>query len=395
MVHSRRPLTLRHPDDPVRKATWLELFFDLVFVVAITALGHRLADHPDWIGLLQFLGLLAPVWWCWVGHTVYANRFDSDDVPYRFLTLGVMLGALVMAVEIPTALAAGSAAFAMAYVFARVCLLASYWRARTQIPAVRHMTTLYLAGFGTGAAIWAVSIAVPAPYQYMLWALGLLVEFATPWLARPALTRMPLDTRHLPERFGLFFIVVLGESVLAVAQALAHVHWKPQAVLAAVCAFVIAVSLWWKYFDCLESETEHLRVGSGQPYIYTHLPIVVGVAVLSIGLEKAIEAASASHGSTDASRLVGVGLVAWLAGFLMLRTVQTGHHIRPAVYAGYAAAIALAIALAAFAWPLPGHGLLASVAIAFVALTAQGHIAAHRHVSLPLAGAMPASADAD
>jgi low temperature requirement protein LtrA len=109
-----------------RRATWLELFYDLGFVVTVSTLASRLSGDYSPVSALQFVGLFVPVWWAWVGHTIYATRFDTDDVTHRVCTFALMLAAAAMAVQIPYALEGGSAGFAAAYVGARLSLLVLY-----------------------------------------------------------------------------------------------------------------------------------------------------------------------------------------------------------------------------------------------------------------------------
>ncbi len=144
---------------------------------------------------------------------MYNTRFDTDDVIQRLCAFGMMLAAAAMAVKIPQAFEGKSAAFAVAYVVARACLLMLYVRAWYHVPEARDITGLYLTGFGIGVGLWAISIFVPTPARYILWAVGLAIDFLTPWLIRPTLQKAPLDTSHLPERLALFTIIILGEII--------------------------------------------------------------------------------------------------------------------------------------------------------------------------------------
>ena len=149
---------------------------------------------------------------------------------------------------------------------------------------------LYIAGFTLGAGLWAVSILVPPPGRYALWAAGLAVDFATPWIGRllGVLRGFPLDTSHLPERFGLFTIIVLGETILGVVGGMSEVRWQAASVVTAALAFAVAVCIWWIYFTFVDEAPFACNLGSGQPYIYSHLPIVVAVAVIGVGMRHAI-----------------------------------------------------------------------------------------------------------
>jgi low temperature requirement protein LtrA len=334
----------------IRRATWMELFYDLVFVVAVAQLGGRLSGDHSVSGVLEFVALFIPVWWAWVGHTIYAARFDTDDLIHRLGTAAMMLAAAAMAVQIPTALEDGSSGFAAAYVCARTVLLLLYLGVRFTIPEARGVTGLYLTGFGIGAALWTISILTPAPTCFALWTLGLAVDFATPWIGRynGVLRRFPLDTSHLPERFGLFTIIVLGETLLSVVSGMSKVDWKAGSVTTSFLAFGVAMCIWWVYFTFVEEAPFLCNLGSGQSYIYVHLPIVIGIVVIGIGMKYAIIEASHPTLAPDTLLLIGAGIVLWISAFLalLIASVQRLPVRRAAfVYAVAITATVLVIAL--------------------------------------------------
>ncbi len=354
----------------VRRATWMELFYDLIFVVAVAQLASRLSHDYSLQGVFEFVALFVPVWWAWVGHTIYAARFDTDDLVHRLATAAMMLAAAGMAVQIPTALEGGSAGFAAAYAGARAVLLFLYFGARMTLPEARGVTTLYLIGFALGAGLWAVSILVPAPWRFFLWALGLAVDFATPWVGRlmGILRGFPLDTSHLPERFGLFTIIVLGETILGVVTGVSEVDWRTVYVLSAALTFGVAVCIWWIYFTFVEEAPFSGNLGSGQPYIYVHFPIVVAVVAIGVGMEHAITEASHATLATGTLLLTGGGAVLWISAFflLLMASVRRLPLARAAVvYALSVAATLLVVALGALIPPL---ATLAGVFLVFFAL---------------------------
>ena len=159
------PLRLRSlaGGDASRKVTWLELFFDLIFVAAVSQVAAPLRGQYTMEGLVRFAPLLVLTWWAWAGHTVFSTRFDTDDAIQRGLTLIQMFAVAVMAANARDALESrSSAGFAAAYAAVRFVLVAQYFRAR-HVPGARPLTTWYLSGHGVAAVLWLVSALVPAP----------------------------------------------------------------------------------------------------------------------------------------------------------------------------------------------------------------------------------------
>jgi low temperature requirement protein LtrA len=283
-------------DDRPRRATWLELFYDLVFVVVVSQLGHKLSDDVTLGGFLGFAALFVPVWWAWIGTTFYANRFDSDDVVRRILMGLQMLAIAALAVNVHHGLSSSSIGFAGAYVASRLMLVAEYLWAGWHIPVARGLTHRYALGFSLGAAMWVISLFVPLPWRLVLWAIGLAIDFATPMTVTAMVKQFPPHIEHLPERFGLFTIIVLGEAVIAVVNGVSKVEWNGMSVLTAIGGFVTAFSLWWIYFDnvsgsALETSRSTGRLKVLQLWLYIHLPLVIGLAATGVGVEHLIKLA--------------------------------------------------------------------------------------------------------
>ena len=287
------PPKLRVEDD--RAATRLELFFDLAYVLVVHQLALALKDDLRWQGVAEFAGLFAVTWWSWVTTTLYANRFDTNDVLYRLLKLAATFAVAVMAASAATAVGSdGTVAFGVGYIATRVILALLYLRTRRHIPDVRVTVDLYLAATVVSAVIWALSLLTPSPITYILWAVGIAIEAAAPFAATRWGPDVPLHLEHLPERFGLFVILVLGESISAVVLGMHDTHWAFSSVAVAALGFTIASAVWWMYFDIggAEAKTEiqddDRAVGSGRAdgYVYGHLPLTLGVALLGVGIQQ-------------------------------------------------------------------------------------------------------------
>jgi len=239
--------------DGERRATWLELFVDLVFVAAIAEVASTLSADPTAAGFGRFLALFLPIAWAWSGFAFYATRFDTDDLVYRLLTLLGMFTVAALASTVPDALHGGQNAFAVAYVCVRLVLLALYVRVYRDLPVAKPVAGWLLFVFGTAAGVWLVSVVVPTPWKYVLWGAALVFEHFGPVRVWRLLGSMPVDPRHLPERFGLLVLIVLGEGVIGVVLGTAHVSWTFSSGTVAFAGFITGAAIWWLYFDFLDA----------------------------------------------------------------------------------------------------------------------------------------------
>lgn len=277
-----------------RRVTWLELFFDLIFVAAVAEVGAPLATDYSWPGLLRYSFLFVLIWWAWSGHTLYSTRFDHDDLLQRVLILVQCFIAAVMAANAKEALdSRSSAGFGAAYAGMRIVLVIQYVRAR-RVPETRALTTRYAVGFGAAALLWMTSALLDAPQRYWVWSVALLVDFATPSLASRHSMKFPPDPTHFPERFGLFTIILLGEFVAAVMRGIeSQEYWSFPAAATAFSSMAFAFVLRWWYFDVARSAAaRHIRTkrqaARFQIWHYAHLPMFLGIGVAGAGFEHLI-----------------------------------------------------------------------------------------------------------
>lgn len=346
-----------------RHATWLELFFDLVFVAAITMVSSQLRMQSTVTGVLGYLGLFVPICWAWLGHMVYSNRFATEDRVHHGLTFVIMLAALVMAVQVPQIGANGGQAFALAYCTARACLLMLYWRVRHR-PYAQALSHLYLWGFGLGLLVWLVSLFVPPPARYVCWVVGSAIDLVTPWVGRTILQRWPLNVSHLPERMGLFVLIVLGESVVSIVDGLRDVVWAIAPVLVAILAFGIAACIWWLYFSFLKVVKLECSLGSGQPYLYSHWPFVLGVTALAAGVEPAIRESGEPAFTATTLVLLGCGATLWFGSMYLIKLASYGR-LPVAETAAYAGACVATMVLVGAGRHLPPLAIIGGLAAIF------------------------------
>jgi low temperature requirement protein LtrA len=320
-----RPPRLRTEEE--RGASRLELFFDLAYVLVVDQLARAFAAHLDLGGAATFAGLILVTWWSWVTTTLYANRFDTNDVLYRLAKLAAAGAVVGMAASAQGATGSEGTQFAACYLATRVLLLLLYARAWRHVPDARHTIAVYIAGASAASLLFAASLPVHGVARYLLWGAGILVEAAAPILATRLGDNTPLHLDHLPERFALFVILVLGESVRSVAVGVHEQHWVAASVVAGVVAFTAVAALWWIYFDLggaagkrdLVRDGEDQESGVADAYIYGHLPLIVGLAVAAVGIEQFIVHPAgglddsgrwALHGGT-ALYLAGLAVVMW------------------------------------------------------------------------------------
>jgi low temperature requirement protein LtrA len=279
--------TLEAEED--RRATWLELFLDLVFVAAIAEVASTLSADPTALGFGRFLALFLPIGWAWAGFTFYATRFDTDDLVYRLLTLLGMFAVAGLASTVPDALHGGQNTFVVAYVCVRSILLVLYVRVYRDVEVARPVAGWFIFMFGIAVAAWLISLALPVPAKYVFWGIALALEHVAPIRAWRLLQGMPVDPRHIPERFGLLIIIVLGEGVIGVVLGTAQVSWTIHSGAIAFAGFLTGAAIWWLYFDFLDAASVVTRnVRSGITFVYAHYFIAAGITALGVGVKLAI-----------------------------------------------------------------------------------------------------------
>lgn len=375
---------VREPDvnqESNRSATRLELFFDLAFVLFVAECANVLAKDETVAGGLKFAAIVAVGWWAWASTTLYANRFDTDDAIFRLLTLTGMGGVIVMAASTDQVTGSGATWFALGYVTLRIVLVVGYLRVWVDLPKTRPGIMPYLIGHTAGAGFWLISLMVAAPGRYVLWAVGVLVDLLGPTIAARVPEAPPLHMEHLPERFGLFVILLLGESVAATVHGLHDGKWTGGVVLTAFAAFLLSAALWWAYFDLsggaakrrlVQEGGERTRQGVHDFYVYAHLPVAVSLAAVAVGLEHAIVHGSEGHLSAGTRGVLGAGMAGYLISSAVIQGVLSRRYHAVLVWPGLGIPAVVVIMLVDLAPPVL-VGLCAAVLIAGVATGIHQH----------------------
>jgi len=371
--------------DEDRRATWLELFLDLVFVAAIAQVAATLSADPTAAGFGRYLALFLPIAWAWAGFTFYATRFDTDDLVYRLLTLLGMFAVAGLASTVPDALHGGQNAFVVAYVSVRLVLLLLYVRVYRDLEIARPVAGWFILMFGLAVCDWLISLAVPVPWKYVLWGVALGLEHVAPIRAWRLLRGVPIDPRHIPERFGLLIIIVLGESVIAVVLGTTETSWTLLSGSVAFAGFVAAAAIWWLYFDFLDAASVVTRnVRSGITFVYAHYFVAAGIAALGIGVKLAIFSVEPGPKYDDIGWIAAAGTALCMTGLAAIQlatppTLVDADVILRLVTAAVAGGLA---ALSAVLSPVVILWLLAFALVAQVAF----ELAAHERHTGQLAG---------
>ena len=320
--------------------TNVELFFDLVFVFAVTQLSHTLLEHLSLAGALQTAFLLLAVWWVWMYTCWFTNWVDPDRPTVRMLMFMLMLAGLLMSAAIPNAFGHEGLLFALAYSFIQVV------RTLFAVVASRDHDTVVYRNFlriGTwllaAAMVWIAGGLQEGAARVVTWVTALSLEifgptigYFVPGLGRSATSDWKIDGSHMAERCSLFVIIALGESIL-VTGATAAGH---PATVPAVCAFLVAffgsVAMWWIYFNIGAGRGSRQIAGSADPgrvaravYTYFHIPIIAGIVVSAVGDEITIAHPGASLHPGEAACLLG-GPALYLAGNTLFKRASAQHY---------------------------------------------------------------------
>lgn len=273
-----------------KKVAWSELFFDLVLVFAITQVSALLHHEHTWGGVGRALIVFVPVYWVWVGATVHANTHDADRARTRLGLFAIGLCGLLMALAVPGAFGDRGLLFACAYFGARLSL------ALLVHPGLRLRPSPVAMSLVLGGPLLVAGAFLDGWARTALWALAAAADLASPRLTRRHMIRIPFDSGHLAERFGLFVMIAIGESIVAIGAPVAsREHLTAGPLLAVAMAFALACGLWWVYFHLAADAIRHgLRAAAvpadvvRQVLSYGHLSLIASVIGVAVGMAEAV-----------------------------------------------------------------------------------------------------------
>jgi low temperature requirement protein LtrA len=317
------PMRPRDPHEPGRTASSLELFFDLVFVVAVSIaavqLHHALTENHVLEGLLSYAMVFFGIWWAWMNFTWFATSFDTDDWLYRVLTIVQMTGVLVLAAGVePAFVDHDFTVLVVAYVVMRVAMVAQWLRASRAAGRSRRTTRVYAGGIALLQVCWLLLLVLPEGAARIAFLVLVAAELAVPVVAEKQGTT-PWHPHHITERYGLFTLILLGESLLASANAVIEALHDDQAlaplVSVAVLALVVTAALWWIYFwpphhRAIRDLPSSLRYG------YVHYFVFAAAGAFSAGIEVEIDVLTghSALGDVAASFTVTVPIAVFVLG---------------------------------------------------------------------------------
>ena len=340
-----------------RRTTPVELFWDLVFVFAVTRVTTLLSHHLSWAGLGRAMLVLALVWWAWSAFVWATNAQDPDAPVFRATLLTATVLIFVAGLALPGAFAADGTTFAVAYAGVRLLHLALYVdasrRGNASLSAIAGFAVTVIAGM---ALLVAGSFA-EGGLRVALWVAAAAIDYAGPaWLTRERLRGLQqVAVAHFAERYSLFIIICLGESIVAIGVGGTGPSLDAELIGAAVLALLITIGLWWTYFDRFADTAEERLAAHDDPvlaaadgYSYLHLVLVAGIIVFAVGAKGTV--AHAGDPLSDAQRLALCGGVAlYLAGHAAFGLRITGTLSRAKLAAAAACLVVFALGLPAWA----------------------------------------------
>lgn len=398
-AHLRQPLMRSREGADASRVGFVELFFDLIFVFAITQISHALLAHLDVAGAFHALFMLVAVWWVWIYTAWVLNWLNPESAPVRAMLFALMLAGLVMSSSIPQAFEGRGLAFAGAYAVMQVGrTLFTIWSMRGA-PARQRNFQRILVWLLVSAVLWVIGGLADGAARWSYWLAAIALElcgptvrFHVPGLGATPTTDWDVDGAHIAERCGLFVIIALGESLLVTGATFADVAWTGATVSAFVIAVLGAVAMWWIYFDTGAVRAHHRIAHSDDPgrvariaYTYLHLPIVAGIILCAVADELVLMHPDHADGAGIAVILGGPAV--YLLGNALFKWVTNNRRLPPVSH------LAGLLALAGLIPPALGHvlgplALGASTTLVLLAVAVWEHVALHRAdaTQLPHAG---------
>jgi low temperature requirement protein LtrA len=362
------------PNEEIYRVTTLELFFDLVFVFAVTQLTGVFADELSPLGLLQVVTMFGVMWWIYSGYAWLTNTLSPTTTKRRLLLLVGMAGFLTIALATPGAFTDTGVAWGIGYLVVVLVHAGLYVQGNSNILRVLPANLL-------AAVLIVVAGLLDGTAVRLLWIAALVIPIAMPYVVRAG-GRFVIQPAHIVERHGLLVIITLGESIIAIGIGATGLTVDAELVVVAVLGLALVASLWWAYFDHDDQAAERTLTAADDVtrtqltmfgYFYAHIPIVVGIITMSAGMKKAIGHAWVPLHGGPAVALAG-GVALFLAGDVLFRRLM---RIGPSLIRAAAAAAALVT--------IPIGLWTAAAEVAALTIVVAGALALERRTPVPAA----------
>ena len=373
------------------RVTALELFFDLVFVLALTQCTALMAADPTWTGLAKGVLVLGVLWWSWVGYAWLTSVLDPEEGGVRIVMFAAMAALLVAALAVPDAFGDDGLLFACAYAVVRAAQLALFMLASRDDPGLRRSVLGLTGGSAVGVGLLIAASGADGWLQGTLWALALLLDMAEPFFFGSEGWSLE-HPGHFAERHGLIVIIALGESIVAIGVG-AGTNVDAGVVAAAILGIAVAAAIWWLYFDVIAMLAERALASlppgrernelARDTYSYLHFPMVAGIVLAALGLKKTLAGVGEELDTVTAFAMLG-GTAVYLLGHVAhrLRNVRTVNKHRLVCAVVALALIPLAVELPA----LVTLAILAAVIWALIALESIRFAGSRERAQRALAG---------
>jgi low temperature requirement protein LtrA len=312
-----------------KRVSPLELFFDLVFVFALTQVTKLMSDNPTWEGLGQGMLVLAALWWAWGAYSWLTNYIAADEGKERLLMFAVMGAFLIAALAVPHAFDDDALVFAIAYAVARWLHIFIFAEANDDVDAGMAIRRLARTAIPGPALLIVAGLVDEGTLRAVLWIVALAVDFSGPYVF--GVRGFRISAGHFAERFSLIVIIALGESIVAIGAGLSG-ELDAGIIVAAVLGLVIACSQWWAYFDVVAVASERrFRRAQGDElpqiardsYSYLHLPMIAGIILIALGIKKTVGHVDEPLKTVPAVALFG-GIALYYAGHIGFRLRNMG-----------------------------------------------------------------------
>ena len=327
--------------------SWLELFYDLVFVAVLIQLGNVLSDDVSWAGFGRFVVLFAPIWWIWSNFTFYMNRFNADDLWHRLIIAVQIFFIAWLGSSVGGAFGALSTQFVLCYVAVRLSLVALYLRTYRHVPEARELLRHYLFGFNlVSVGLWLLSLLLPLESRYLLWLVAFVWEVVYGQLPRLVTLhkRFPFRAEHFQERFGTLTIIVLGETFIKTITLDSSLTLTRDAFLFSAPGVAILFGLWWLYFEDTEDpQGDAVHRANPVLWLYTHLPLSFALVAFGVAAKKLLEGTYEQYLNPAYLLLYGGSLVLYALALAALNLLgrKAFRGARAWVRLGMAVAVAL------------------------------------------------------